>query len=549
MSAHRRQTGGGRPPAPDARRARCRRAAFTLVEMLVSLAVLTVALSVVGVVFAVTTKTASQAAAYSEVLNWVRQWETQIREDLRYVDPARSVMVICGRKQPAALTREDLVSKRWFRVRVGDPSKLSPPNYDPQGPNDEATTPDNWVYSHPRADILMFITNRPAVSQAPVANLAGVNQYTSAAAGGARFAPQIVVYGHAARTAPLWSAGTSSFGFPNEYQNNSGVQHIEQLDPADQWPVDSRRSVIPADEWPLARVARLIVPSTGITGGAQCVTVLNTGSGLLGNEGLRNARCQADAQWPGDMVVFDLDTFLGGFAPSASFNPTDAALLDPYGRNGPWSGWNVVPPAWSATPLYFSATLETALKSLIFGNPSSTPWHHFATVLTETPVELRSNVGVQMLPGCAWFQVEVLMGEDPRNSITYAQPFSQMTDPNWPNTNSRSDFPRWTSVPLAPVNSPELGAFIFAPDTAANRQLIQDQVLPPGGGSWTNTRLFDFARVDQNPSYDTNPAAIVNGRIVRTWPYAIRVTVYAYDPHGRLAADQPVIRSVVHRFE
>ena len=65
--------------------------AFTLIEMLVSLAVLSVALAVVGVVFTVTTKTASQSAAYSETHNWVRQFVQQIDEDLRYVDPANSV--------------------------------------------------------------------------------------------------------------------------------------------------------------------------------------------------------------------------------------------------------------------------------------------------------------------------------------------------------------------------------------------------------------------------------------------------------------------------
>ena len=203
-----------------------RRRGFTLVEMLVSLAVLTVALTVVGVVFAVTTKTASQAAAYSEVLNWVRQWEEQMREDLRYVDPARSVLVVLGRKQSASLTKADLQSKRWYREQVGNPVNLTY-GYDPTRANQDDPF---GVWSSPRADILMFITNRPAASQAPVPNpnAGTVLPAALAASLGAKFAPQIVVYGHAALADALWVPGSpnGSFTFPDEY--TSAVHYIEK---------------------------------------------------------------------------------------------------------------------------------------------------------------------------------------------------------------------------------------------------------------------------------------------------------------------------------
>jgi hypothetical protein len=36
-------------------------------------------------------------------------------------------------------------------------------------------------------------------------------------------------------------------------------------------------------------------------------------------------------------------------------------------------------------------------------------------------------------------------------------------------------------------------------------------------------------------------------RRIRTWPYAIRVTVRVYDERNRLSS--PIVRSLVHRFD
>ena len=98
--------------------------AFTLVEMLVSLAVLSIALGVVGYVFSATINATRQAAAYSEAHNLAQQLVSQIREDLRHCDPANSLLVLVGRTQAAARTKDDLDARKFWRVLVGDPAAL-----------------------------------------------------------------------------------------------------------------------------------------------------------------------------------------------------------------------------------------------------------------------------------------------------------------------------------------------------------------------------------------------------------------------------------------
>jgi prepilin-type N-terminal cleavage/methylation domain-containing protein len=138
--------------------------AFTLVEMLVSLAVLSLALTVIGVVFAVATKTTRQAAAYAEANNWTRQFLEQIDEDLKYCEPSQSCLVLVGRTQAAALTKDNLDAGKFYRVLIGDPGSV---NYSTYSPEYSPNLDPNGAYSNPRADILMFFTNRPTASQAP----------------------------------------------------------------------------------------------------------------------------------------------------------------------------------------------------------------------------------------------------------------------------------------------------------------------------------------------------------------------------------------------
>ena len=138
------------PKRPNIRSRSAGVPAFTLIEMLVSLAVVSVALTVVGVVFSVTTRAVSQAAALSEVQARVRQFALQFKEDFRFVDPSRSVLVLAGRTQSAALSQDDLAAEKRIRYLVGDPFDPKLQGYDPAGEKLD----DNEQYSNPRADVI-----------------------------------------------------------------------------------------------------------------------------------------------------------------------------------------------------------------------------------------------------------------------------------------------------------------------------------------------------------------------------------------------------------
>lgn len=465
---------------------------FTLVEMLVSIGVLALALSVVGVVFTATARTTTQAAAYSETLNWVRQFTRQIEEDLKYCEPANSVLVMQGRTQAAALTRDDLDGGRFYRVLVGDADAVNA--FDPAYDNN-AGGPEVTQYSDPRADLLMFYTMRPSVSQAPPRSPSTLQGRKYLA--GARFAPVQVVYGHAALGEPVWNGSVYQFPAVGD------LRHIEQDVGGGTDPLSLSR--IPAVQWHLSRRATILEPTTG------------TGSSDLRftpEEFSRIRRCYSSRDdRAGDVAVLNYDAYMSGFQPLVSPGPgfsgqirDGIALANPYEFTS-GLGWN-------------STARSLILETMYAGGGEAL--HHVSTVLPNPPADLRTNLGVHLLPGCVWFQVEFLMPEDPRNSIQYSGPVSDPTGV----ISRRYDVPRWTAIDPGET-------YVFVPDSPENRALIAERNDQP--------RLSDFALLDP-----TQPASFDN-RVIRTWPYAIRITVRAMDDQGRL--ETPIVRSIVHRFE
>ena len=461
--------------------------------MLVSLAVMALALSVVGVVFAIATRTASQSAAYSEAYNWVRQWTHEIDRDLAACRPSESILVLVGRTQPAALTQTDLDAGKFHRLLIGNPADPALQGYDPAyagglDPNEQ--------YSDPRADLLMFFTNRPAVSAAPPTGTA----FNPHLAAGGKQDRLLVTYGHAAVGEPIFSGG--AWQFPNVNTLKHIGDTINML--------GNELSILPASRWHLARRATIIEP-TGSAGQGTDDLFSNFARPALAGCQPYNDRFGAMA---GDSALLNAEFLFqncgpGGWYPSPAISPYSIANFPP--------------------------GLQTAVTSLLYSTGAGSPNFHVATVLSRVPVDLQSNLGVHMLPGCAWFQVEFLMPEDPRNSVEYSSP-----DPsqNW---SQRSDMPRWTAVQ-------EGFTYVFVPDTPENRQAIAAQVNPANGSP--TGRLASFGRLDQAISGEISWTAAdpsLGGRMVRLWPYAIRITVRVYDPRGRL--DEPIVRTIVHRFE
>jgi hypothetical protein len=170
--------------------------------------------------------------------------------------------------------------------------------------------------------------------------------------------------------------------------------------------------------------------------------------------------------------------------------------------------------------------------------------HHVATVVENPPLNLVSeqhsdvqslpgnNMGVHLLPGCAWFQVEFLMPEDPRNSLYYHDPEPLGSS----NHSKRWDMPRWTEV--------EAGrTYVFIPDTAENRNHVAQLFASSATGA-PDGRLLDFARLDQNPTVTPiTPLNSASSACGRRHSHHRRV----FDRLGRL--EQPIVRSIVHRFD
>lgn len=478
--------------------------------MLVSLAVIALALAIVGVVFAITVKTAGQSAAYTQTHNWVRQFTQQIEEDLRHCVPSQSILVMVGRTQAAALTKGDLDAGKFYRVLIGNPQLAGP---DPEYGSNPA---DYAEYSNPRADLLMFFSNRPTASVAPNPAAGANDPY----AGGVKFAPILVTYGHAALGQPTWNG--ASYDFP------TALSHIEDIGGGATDPAALSR--LPAVRWHLARRATIIRDP----GTASSLADAQFSSGPLGACG-NLPRCAPYTDHgfalPGDAAYLNLQY-----------------LLDILGPR--WGLYWTQPPAFES-PYNFPTSILSTLSTLMYSTYTTfpAPNHHVATVLEEVPVELNTNMGVHMLPGCVWFQVEFLMPEDPRNSAEYSDP-----DPTLAygvDYSSRSDMPRWTTVQ-------DGFTYVFVPDTPENRNAIALQVNNAVGGLLQSAdRLSSFARLDQDSlnHYQASDALSyvdANGvtrpqRIIRLWPYAIRITVRVWDARGRL--DEPIVRSIVHRFD
>lgn len=474
---------------------------FSLIEMMVSLAVLVIAMAVVSNIFGLTARTAVTAVAISDTQSRVRDFTLNVERDLDAINPAESILVISGETQAAALTDDDLQAGRHHRVLVGDPAEV-PGGYDPRYAN--SANPESDQYSDPRTDILMFLTNRASPSRAPAQSQGGIasgaDPFERSLGSGMRVSPVLVTYGHAAFAKPKISASGVA-----DWPDPGSEQHIFTGNPGNR----TQLSPIPASQWHVARRALLVENVMRDT--STVPEALSYMFSSRSNYALKRLKLGRPSQdFAGDSIDLRLDSIFEQFSPT----PPAVALR--------------AMPLALRTPYVFSrwpSQVRGLVNDMLF-LASGDHDRHIATVINNPPPELSANLGVQGLPGCAWFQVEFLMPEDPRNAADY------------PIANQRDDMPHWVEVTPGET-------YVFVPDTAENRALVANQVAADGspvGGS----RLAQFAQVIPPGSPYQGPNTAAN-RKIRMWPYAIRVTVHAYDPQGRL--EEPIVRSVVHRFD
>lgn len=477
-----------------------RRPAFTLTEMLVALAVMVLAMAMVTGVFSMTTKTAAISAAIANVEMLARNFADQLQQDLEYCDPTQSVLVIHGRTQAAGLTEDSRQAGQYYRVMTGDPGLL-----DGLDPRFNATPPAQ--YSDPRADVLMFFTNRPSVSKAPAINPDEGNIFQMSLYRGARQSPIQVVYGHATLDTAVQTGGTWQFA------NN--LQHIETTP-------STNLSPLPASRWQLTRRQVLFNVFTGAPY-----------NGFQNAADPRIWRCYshptAEMGLSADAVRFDLPRYIQEFQPrQVATGFPDLAKLSPYGLPSLGGFGAYTPPPglqWN------NAINQASLIGCVLYPRGIEQNHHIATVIEHPPAALQDNLGLHLVPGCVWFQVELLLPEDPRNGLDH------------PLSDQRRDTPRWVEVEAGQT-------YVFVPDSVENRQLVEQQaLLAPMAVSTIPQRVSTFMKVvpglgDLAPYLGLDT---ISNRQVRMWPYAIRVTVRVIDQRGRL--EQPIVRSVVHRFD
>ena len=489
---------------------------FTLIEMIVALAIMVVVLAVVSNVFSLTANTARTATAISDVENATRDLFIDLEQDFDGIDPTESILVLVGGTQVASRTQAELEAGLMWQVLVGDPRNVRS-TFDPRF----NTNPE---YSPPRNDIMMFITKRPGTSAAPAPQPNSNDEFQKALTSGAPISPQLVVYGHAA-LAQAYKTGGGTYDWPGPGEWTSIVPRSGRSDDL---------SAIPVTRWHLARRATLLgAPPNGATTNWASVQTFVKELAKLG-------AVSANGQFAGDgMDYLNLRELLDDFSVDP-LQPLRASmpLASPYefSENGPNAG---------QTNVQWSNNARDAIRYLLFGNRTlGSPEvrnRHIATVIENTPPDLASNTAVQLLPGCAWFQVEFLMPEDPRNSRVH------------PDAAQRDDMPRW--VEIEPGQT-----YVFVADRPENRDIVYSQWLdkpsnkggnePPPPGS--RARMFANLIPPGAAPSGGGAAGIPFGskgtnRVIRLWPYAVRVTVRVFDRDGRM--ESPIVRSFVHRFD
>jgi len=224
-------------------------AAFTIVELVVSIGILGILMVVAGGVFTLTLKSSGQATAIIDIHQSLRALEDSLREDLRFVQPGASIMVI----------QSHAINSYWTADAREVDDDANPLNQSLlRDPQRERVAANNTTLEvdRPRADMLMFFTSRPGTSFRDP-QVSGTLQQ--------------VVYGHA--LPGEWNALTKGWsptitppsGFVDAYAASSftpdqlqhmGMDYEYQVVPSVSSPPVF---AIPARDWHLARRGVLIV--------------------------------------------------------------------------------------------------------------------------------------------------------------------------------------------------------------------------------------------------------------------------------------------------
>lgn len=216
-------------------RAGSARPAFTLVELVVSIGILLLMLSLAGQVFSVTVKSTGQATALTRVNQRLRQFERILRDDLRNVQPGLSMILIQGNPVNAYWTQDGRDADG-----DGNPSNGYPHASDPERERARANAVGPSIPAKPRADILMIFAARKGRSYTNPEVTSNLQQ---------------VVYGHA--ELGEYVPNPSSTGLHDRF---TLVQGPAAFPNENGYPSATVVSPVPSEHWHLARRSVLLLP-------------------------------------------------------------------------------------------------------------------------------------------------------------------------------------------------------------------------------------------------------------------------------------------------
>ena len=133
-----------------------RRRAFSLAELVVSIGILVLMMSLAGQVFNITVQSTGQATALTDIMQQLRAFERTLREDLRSVQPGNSLILIQGNPVNAYWTQNGKDADDDSTVLNAGPSTGYPHLADPEREKSDGS----GNADQPRADILMFFAAR-----------------------------------------------------------------------------------------------------------------------------------------------------------------------------------------------------------------------------------------------------------------------------------------------------------------------------------------------------------------------------------------------------
>ena len=144
-----------------------RRRAFSLAELVISMGILVLMMSLAGQVFNITVQSTGQATALTEIMQQLRAFERTLRDDLRTVQPGNSLILIQGNPVNAYWTDNGRDADIDANVANAGPATGYPHPADPErenaGGNGDPVTPQ-------ALELLTQTTPRPATPPPPVLN-------------------------------------------------------------------------------------------------------------------------------------------------------------------------------------------------------------------------------------------------------------------------------------------------------------------------------------------------------------------------------------------